>query len=131
MIVLELNLKYQHLVNNNIVESNGHSPFKLIFIFERKSKSFTEAGKNMLKLVKLPSLVPKYCKTWKIYVCKFCIVSITLKTKWPTSGEFRPFCGKRNTKVYKICKLCKRIFSVFYNISPPNLAVLLILTCSF
>ena len=39
------------------------------------------------------------------------------------SSEFRPFCGKRNTKVYKICKLRKRIFSVFYNISPPNLAI--------
>ena len=48
-----------------------------------------------------------------------------------TFGEFPPFCGKRNTKVYKICKLCKRIFSVFYNISPPNLAILLILTSSF
>ena len=48
-----------------------------------------------------------------------------------TSGEFRPFCGKRNTKVHKICKLRKRIFSVFYNISPPNLPILLILTCSF
>ena len=46
-------------------------------------------------------------------------------------GEFRSFCGKRNTKVYKICKLRKRIFSVFYNISPPNLVILLILTCSF
>ena len=48
-----------------------------------------------------------------------------------TFGEFRPFCGKPNTKVYIIYKLRKRIFSVFYNISPPNLAILLILTCSF
>ena len=60
-----------------------------------------------------------------VYFC------IKLTTKWPTSGEFPPFCGKRNTKVYKICKLRKRIFSVFYNILPPNLAILLILTCSF
>ena len=28
----------------------------------------------MLKLVKLPSLVAKYCKTWKIYACKVCIL---------------------------------------------------------
>ena len=26
----------------------------------------------MSKLVKLPSLVAKYCKTWKIYACKIC-----------------------------------------------------------
>jgi hypothetical protein len=25
-----------------------------------------------------------------------------------------------NTKLYKICKLCKAIFSVFYNILQPN-----------
>jgi hypothetical protein len=37
----------------------------------------------------------------------------------------------RNTKVYKICKLCKTIFSAFYNISQPNFANSLILICSF
>jgi hypothetical protein len=37
----------------------------------------------------------------------------------------------RNTKVYKICKLCNAIFSAFYNISQPNFAILLILVCSF
>jgi hypothetical protein len=34
----------------------------------------------------------------------------------------------RNTKVYKICKA---IFSAFYNSSQPNSAILLILVCSF
>jgi hypothetical protein len=37
----------------------------------------------------------------------------------------------RNTKVYKICELCKAMFSAFYNISEPNFAILLILVCSF
>ena len=37
----------------------------------------------------------------------------------------------RNTKLYKICELCKAIFSAFYNISQPNFAILLILVCSF
>jgi hypothetical protein len=37
----------------------------------------------------------------------------------------------RNTNQYKICKFRRAIFSTFYNISQPNLAVLLILTCSF
>ena len=39
--------------------------------------------------------------------------------------------SSRNTNIYKIWKLSKAIFSVFYNISPPNFAVLLILRCSF
>jgi hypothetical protein len=37
----------------------------------------------------------------------------------------------RNTKVYKICELCKAIFSAFYNISQSNFAILLILVSSF
>jgi hypothetical protein len=37
----------------------------------------------------------------------------------------------RNTKVYKICELCKAIFSAFYNISQPDIAILLILLRSF
>ena len=39
--------------------------------------------------------------------------------------------SKRNTKVYKICELCKAIFSTFYNISQPNFAISLTLVCSF
>jgi hypothetical protein len=37
----------------------------------------------------------------------------------------------RNTNILKICKLRKAIFSVFYNISLPNFAILLISLCSF
>ena len=36
-----------------------------------------------------------------------------------------------NTKVYKIGKFCQAIFSVFFNISQPNFAILLFLMCSF
>jgi hypothetical protein len=35
------------------------------------------------------------------------------------------------TKVYKICELCKAVFSAFYNTSQPNFAILIILVCSF
>ena len=100
--------------------------------FATKSKSFTTARKSMLKLVKLQSLVAKCCKIRKVYaceVCKFCTLFVfRLPQNGRNSPDVRPFCGKRTTKVYKICK---RIFSLFYNISPPNLAVLLILTCTF
>ena len=37
----------------------------------------------------------------------------------------------RNTNILKMCKLRKAIFSVFYNISQPNFALLLISLCSF
>ena len=37
----------------------------------------------------------------------------------------------RNTKVYRIHKICRAIFSAFYNISRPNFAILLTLSCSF
>ncbi len=36
-----------------------------------------------------------------------------------------------NTKVYKICEIYWAIFSSFYNISRPNLTILLILSRSF
>ena len=43
-----------------------HSPFKLNLHLCKKAKSFTTARKGVLKLVKLPSLVAKYCKKRKI-----------------------------------------------------------------
>jgi hypothetical protein len=45
-----------------------------------------------------------------------------------TFGPKMVAISARNTKVYK---LCKAIFSAFYNISQPNFAILLILVCSF
>jgi hypothetical protein len=48
-----------------------------------------------------------------------------------TFGPKMAAISARNTKVHKICELCKAIFSAFYNISQPNFAILLILVCSF
>ena len=39
--------------------------------------------------------------------------------------------SSHNTNIYKTCKLHRAKFSLFYNISPPNFAVLLILRCPF
>ena len=53
-----------------------------------------------------------------------------------THGKLIPTSRKRyqfsvgNTKVYKIHKLCRAMFSSFYNISQPNFAILPILRCS-
>ena len=38
--------------------------------------------------------------------------------------------ARKYTNIYKICKLRKAIFSVFYNISQPNFEILLILISS-
>ena len=64
------------------------------------------------------------------------LYTFVLRAEIPTT--FGPKCGRnvlgisaRNTKVYKIFELCKAIFSVFYNISQPNIVILLILVCSF
>jgi hypothetical protein len=48
-----------------------------------------------------------------------------------TFGPKMVAISARNTKVYKICELCKAIFSAFYNILQPNFAILLTLVCSF
>ena len=48
--------------------------------------------------------------------------------KLPRKWQLFP---SRITKMYKIWKLCRAIFSVFYKNSPPNVAIRLILTASF
>ena len=60
-------------------------------------------GKGVLKLVK--------CRKYSL----------------PKFANFVYFCiaiFACNTKVYNICKLCKAIFSVFYNISQQNVAII-------
>ena len=39
--------------------------------------------------------------------------------------------SKYNTNMYKFYKQCKAIFSIFYNITQPNFAILLVLRCFF
>ena len=51
----------------------------------------------------------------------------TFDTILAESGNF----SLAQYKYIQICKLCEAIFSMFYNISPPNLPIPLILGCSF
>ena len=67
------------------------------------------------------------CKPVKI--ANFVYFCITHEKLIPTSRKRYQF-SVRNTKVYKNRKICKAIFSSFYNISRPNFAILLILGCS-
>ena len=60
------------------------------------------------------------------------LYTFVLRTEIPTTfGLMCAAISVRNTKVYKVCQICKAIFSTFYNISQPNFTISLILVCSF
>ncbi len=90
-----------------------HSPIRQTLIELGKlitnHACISTAGKNILNLVKLWSLVAKYRKIWKIQSCEIC--------------EF--------WKVYKIRKLHMTVFSSFYDIFQPNFTILLKFTMLF
>ena len=76
----------------------------------------------------------KYGKYGIAKFANFVYICITRGKSYHFRGNFSSKMvtfSARNTNIYKICKLRRPIFSVFYNISPPNFAVLLILRCSF
>ena len=56
-----------------------------------------------------------------LYVFVLCADVLT------TFGSKVVIFSARNTKIYKICKLRTAIFSAFYNISRPNVVILLML----
>ncbi len=66
-------------------------------------------------------------------MCKYCDTFVLrAKVLKETTFGLKVFVfSARNTKIHKICKLRTAIFSAFYNISRPNLVILLILRCSF
>ena len=57
----------------------------------------------MLKLVKLPSLVAKYCKTWKIYACKVCKFCILLYYAYHEMAELPVNFGHFVVSVIQKC----------------------------
>ena len=96
------------------------------------------ATKKVLKLVELQSLVMKCCKIGKIKHCIIFRILYYMYTMWeklPASGDVLAEVAVKIKYLlpilFKICKLCRAIFSVFYNILAPNVALLLILRCSF
>ena len=73
--------------------------------------------------------VVKYGKYGIAKFANFVYICITRGKSYHFRGNFSSKMvtfSARNTNIYKICKLCNAIFSVFYNISPPNSAILLI-----
>ena len=82
--------------------------------------------------MKLVKLVAKCCKAWKIDLRSLQILyMLVLRAEIVTIfGSKMVTISARNTNILKICKLRKAIFSVFYNISQPNFAILVILISS-
>ena len=115
--------------SNIFAHHNRQFPhYRLIFYLGKKS---ILPGKSKLKLVKLQSLVAKCCKIRKYIALQTLQILYTFVLHAEIATIFGPnvvAISARNTKVYKICKA---IFSAFYNISQPNFAILLILVCSF
>jgi hypothetical protein len=73
-------------------------------------------------------------KCGKYSFAKFAIFVYTFVLRAEIATIFGPnvvAISARDTKVYKICELCKALFSAFYNISQPNFAILLISVRSF
>ena len=105
----------------------------------KKIKSFCYIQKEDPKISTIAKLwwwnvvkYRKYSPAWE--VCEFCIYLYYAGKSHHFRGNFSSKMetfSARNTNIYKICKLYRAIFSVFYNISPPNFAILLIFRSSF
>ena len=77
----------------------------------------------MSKIAKLRNVVKcgKYVASQSLQILYTFLMRAEIAT---TFGPKMVAISARNTKVYKICKLCKAIFPAFYNISQPNFAQL-------
>ena len=106
-------------------------------VWAKRTKSFTTARKRILRLVELQGLVAKCCKIRKYSLAKFANFVYICTTRGKSYHFHCNFSSKmvtfsaRNINIYKICKLHRAVFSVLYNILPPNCAILLILNSSF
>ena len=117
-----------HLREMGLEIDNSHYKLILKLLQARIYKSITTARESILKLVQLQSLmVAKCCKMRKIQPCKVCKILHTFVLRAEIATIFGPnvvgmwqeFPHAIYTKVYKICKRCRAIFSAFYNISQP------------
>jgi hypothetical protein len=93
-----------------------------ILIEVKRRESNTTAKKNIMKLVKLQDSVAKCCGACRLE--NIALQSLQILYMFVLRAEIVTIFGSkmvtisaRNTNIYKICKLRKAIFSVFYNIS--------------
>ena len=86
------------------------SSYRLNFDPDRigRTKSITTARKSILKLVKLQSLVAKYCKNAENIVVQISRILYTFVLRAEICTNFEPKVVQtyaRNRKVYKICEI--------------------------
>ena len=105
----------------------SHRPFHGFFQFltwTSLGKSVDTTQRSALKLVKLPSLNMICWKLMKIHLLK------VVNFYKPLYGGGQ-VCAFHHTNVCKISRLCRAISSLAKDVSLSNLAILLILRCSF
>ena len=87
-----------------------NSHYRPIFYLGKKVYS----RKSILQLVKLQSLVAKCCKMQFALQSSQILYTFVLRAEIATTFAPKTVAiSARNTKVYKICKLCKAFFSHF------------------
>ena len=122
IVKIEISILYHVIVNSQWTDCIIDKIFKNVEIV----KFITTALKSVLKLVKLQSLVAKCCKMQKIQPVKFAnfvYFCITRGKLIPLSRKRYQF-SPRNTKVYKICKLCSSTkFRMLFNAVVMNFTI--------
>ena len=100
----------------------GNLHVRLTFNLSKAKKCFTIVKKSILKLVEMPSLVAKCCKTWKIWprkVCKFVYIYIYIYIHLYSYHFCDNFSSKmvtsssRNTNIYKFANFARLYFPCF------------------
>ena len=98
--------------------SMDHSPIRQIF---ELGKFISTAGKSIINLVRLWSLVPKYRKMWKIQwceVCEFCMLLYYARksvTTFRKCGNAFPRVIQKYTKIANFTRLHFPHFTIFFN----------------
>ena len=92
-----------------------------------------QSRKHLSKVIKFQNLVEKCCIVWKIIALESAIFLIVYGAEIVTIFKLKvvTISAYNTIIITKICELRKAIFSVFYNILPPNFRILLLLKGSF
>ena len=116
----------------NASQAMNHFPFKLNLQLCKKGNIFYHSKKEDLKIgetAKFGGEILQNNRDTRVKFGNFVHFCITHGKALPFPVNFGYFV--RNTKIQKTCRLLKQIFSIFYNISPPNPAVSPILRMLF
>ena len=102
-----LGSNYNHEKMENLYYSNRQFPFiqTIILKLGKEMQINHHSQKEHTKMSKIAKFGRKFC------ILLFCVRKLL-----PFSAQMWQQFPARNTKVYKICELCKAIISAFYNV---------------